>query len=342
MSLYDVSWRLTRLVPDTPLVAAQEGVVEALITIYDQTDWSMQKGYAGWLAPGVIFQNGSFTTTPYSNQVIADATATAALVAYTGQPLLTQLQYRNPAFSIYSIVGYDYNTINPGFVTLTLDRPWMEPTSGSGQPFMIYQAYFVAPVKNFRKFVEMRDTTNDNFIDFWSATQADLAVWDPQRLNFANPEYCVPAGNDYRPGSSTYGWQWFELWPAQGNYVPYSFSYRQQGPLPQQQSDFYSMTPPNPISERMVEWKAKQVLLNMKAAAMEAKTPGSGRGMMMLAQMAEKEYYERFGEALSIDLNLDGESRVNVKNTGRYLGGNAYATMNNSLNLGGYRSGGGN
>ena len=68
---------------------------------------------------------GTFTTIPYvfRNQIIADATATAALVAYTGRPFITELQYRNPAFAVYDIVAYDYNTINPGFVTLTLDRP---------------------------------------------------------------------------------------------------------------------------------------------------------------------------------------------------------------------------
>jgi hypothetical protein len=337
MSLYDISWRLTRLVPDTPLISAQDSVVEALAAIYDATDWSFQKSYAGWLAPGVIFQNGSFTTTPYLNTIVADATASAALIAYTGQPLLTQLQYRNPAYSIYNIIGFSNNA---GVVTLTLDRPWMEPTSGPGQPFMIYQCYFVAPVQYFRKFVEIRDTTNDDYIDFWGATQADLAVWDPQRLNFSNPEYCVPCGMDQRPGSATLGWQMFELWPQQGNYVPYSFSYRAQGPLPQQQSDFYSMTTPQPITERMTEWKARQVLLNNKAAAMESKVPGSGKGMMLLASMAEKEYYSRFGEALAIDLNLDGESRTQVHNVGRFLGGAPYATMNGGVNLGGYNGGG--
>ena len=84
----------------------------------------------GWHRAWCLTASGHSRRRPYSNQVIADATATAALVAYTGQPFITQLQYRNPAFAIYDIVAYDYNTINPGFVTLTLDRPWMEPGSG--------------------------------------------------------------------------------------------------------------------------------------------------------------------------------------------------------------------
>lgn len=413
-TLYETAWRLTRLVADTSLVQAQEAVVEALGVIYDQTDWSMQKGYAGWLAPGVIFNTGSTTTTPYSNLVIGDATTTQLVVTYTGQPLLTQLQYRNPAYSVYNIIEVgSYTTVaylnvfaagsgqtpgtyvypildtgagtggmvsitvdadgtatlppvvlDPGInyvmpfvtfaeggtpatfscvrnATLTLDRPWMEPTSGPGQPYMIYQSFFVSPVMDFRKFVEIRDTTNDNFVDFWSATQADLAVWDPQRLNFSNPEYVVPAGFDQRPGSATLGWPIFELWPIQGNYVPYSFSFRRRGPLPQQPSDFYSMSAPLPITDKMVEWKAREILLQDASSRMESKVPGSGKGMALLSQMAAKQYEARYSEVLSIDLNLDGESRVDVHNTGRFLGGASYATLNGGLNLGGYNGRGG-
>lgn len=342
MSLYTVAFNLTQLVPKTPLARAQTATSRGLGDIYDNTDWSFQKGFAGWLAPGVIFQNGSFTTTPYSNQVIADATATAALVAYTGHPLITQLQYRNPAYAIYSIVGYDYNTTNPGFVTLTLDRPWMEPTTGPGQPFMIYQVYFVSPVQDFRKFVSIQDFTNDQPINFWSKTQADLAADDPQRLNFSIPEFVVPAGVDQRTGSATYGWPWFELWPHQGNYCPYTLNFRRRGPLPQSLSDWMSMNPPHPITENMLEFKAKQVLFQDKAAEMEAKIPGSGKGMMLLASMAEKQYYYLFGQALSIDLNLDGESLTHNNLPGRWQAGSPYATMNKGINLGGYNGSGGN
>lgn len=414
ISLYSISWRLTRLVADTALVQAQEAVVEALGVIYDQTNWSMQKGVSGWLAPGVIFNTGSTTTTPYSQIVIGDAVTTQLIVNYTGQPLITQLQYRNPSFANYDIIAvgssdtvayltvttpgsgqapgiYTYPildigpgsggsvsitvnadgtvtlqpiVLNPGinytapFVTfaqggvpatffcflnstLTLDRPWMEPTSGPGQPYYIYQAYFVSPVPDFRSFVEMRDTTNDNFIDYWSVTQADLAVWDPQRQNFSDPEYAVPAGLDLRVGSATYGWKRFELWPLQGNYVPYSFTYRRRGPLPEQPSDFMSMSAPPPITDKMVEWKAREILLQDASSRMESKVPGSGKGMALLSQLAAKQYDARYSEVLSIDLNLDGESRVNVHNTGRYNGGVAYANLNKGINLGGYNSSGG-
>lgn len=342
--LYDIAFALTRLVPDSPLARCQTAVRRALEAIYDQVDWSWQKGFAGWLAPGMVFDGvGTFTTTPYSNQIIADATATAALVAYTGQPLLTQLQYRNPAFAIYDIVGYDYDTINPGFVTLTLDRPWMEPGSGPGQPYFIYQHYFVAPVKDFRKWIAIQDFTDNISLDFWSLTRADLASLDPQRQDNSIPTNVVPAGIDQRPGSSTYGWQRFELYPWQGNLIPYTLTYRRRGQLPDSQADWFTMTPEAPITDNMVEFKAKEILLLDKSAEMEAKTPGSGRGMALLAELAKKQYYEYFGQVFSIDLNLDGENFNHVNLPGRWQGGSSYATMgpNGRLNLGGYPTGGG-
>jgi hypothetical protein len=342
--LYDIAFALTRLVPDTPLARAQTGVRRALEAIYDQVDWGFQRAFAGWLAPGMVFNGvGTFTTTPYSNQIIADATATAALEAYTGQPLLTQLQYRNPAFAIYDIVGYDFNTINPGFVTLTLDRPWMEPGSGAGQPYYIYQHYFVAPVKDWRKWIAIQDFTNNQTLDFWSLTRADLANLDPERQDQSIPTNVVPAGIDQRQGSATYGWQRFELYPWQGNLCPYTLSYRRRGQLPDSQQDWMSMYPEAPITENMVEFKAKEILLLDKAAEMEAKVPASGKGMTLLSALAQKQYYEYFGQVLSIDLNLDGENFTHVHQAGKWQNGESYATMgpNGRVNLGGYPSGSG-
>jgi len=342
MSLYGVAKRLTGWLPKTPLTLAQDAISEAMETIYNQIDWSFQKEWAAWLAPGTLFDTGTFTVAPYSNQVIADADVTAALLAYTGQPLLTQLQYRDPAYSVYNIVDYDDGQTsgqgNYPYATLTLDRPWMEPTSGSGQPFMIYQVYFVAPVQDFRKFIEIRDTTNDQPMDFSSKTQAMLAVEDPQRSDFSNPRFVVPAGTDKRPGSSTLGWQLFELWPHQGNYVPYTFTYRRRGDLPSSPSDFMSMVLPQPITEKMVEWKAREVLCQYQEAQKDRMTPkGNGANWMLLSQMAEKKYAELTSLAMSIDLNLDGESLTKIYRPG-FNQTDAYATMNGGINLGSYKT----
>jgi hypothetical protein len=267
--------------------------------------------------------------------VIADATATAALAAITN-PLITTLQFRNPAYSIYNVIGYD-TTTNAPFATLTLDRPWLEPLSGAGQSYMLYQAYLVAPVQDFRKFVEARDTRNAASLDFWSMTQAELAVRDPQRTNFADPAYIVPAGVDQRPGSATPGWQMFELWPQQLSYVPYSFSFRRRGIIPQTIADFQNTTVPYPITEEMLKWRAQESLYQFKEAQKDkTEARGSGANWLLLAQMAHKEFLEEYDNILSIDLNLNGEAIAKIEGRRPSNLGQPYSNQLGQLNIGGY------
>jgi hypothetical protein len=265
--------------------------------------------------------------------VIANATATTAIatgLASSGV-LITTLQYRDPSRAAYNVIGYD-TTTNAPFAILTLDRPWMEPTWGPGQPYMLYQCYFVAPVADFRHFVEVRDTTNAGRLDYWSYSQADLARRDPQRTSFADPAYVVSAGTDQRPGSSTLGWQMFELWPQQLSYVPYSFSYKRRGPTLVKPSD----TVPYPLTEELVEWKAKEILYQFKAAMAEEKSKGAGAGWLTLAGMAQKEYQERFGFILPVDVNLRSDNIDRLETSNEYGQNRAYSNNLGGLNVGGY------
>lgn len=409
MSYFTVAKGLTGKVPGTPLSLAQEAVQTAIGKIYDQTDWSFQRTitYANWLCPGNVANVGTFTTNQYQNTVTADGTATNAIALAVVPPLLTTLQFRNPAYSIYNIVGvssadtvaylqitspgsgqapgiYIVNGVGDGTgaqasiivntdgtvtqapvilapgsgytaatftlaaggtpatfnallnTILTLDRPWLEPLNGPGQSYMIYQVYFVAPVQDFRKFIEARDTRNAARLDFWSMTQAQLAVRDPQRTEFADPSFIVPAGVDQRPGTSTPGYQMFELWPQQLSYVPYSFSYRRRGVVPQTYQDFVSMTTPYPITEELLTWRAKETLFQDAAARAESKAPGSGKGFMMLSQSAEKEYAQVLDKILAVDLNLNGEAFTLIEGRGRVQGNRPYSNQLGGLNIGGY------
>jgi len=201
--------------------------------------------------------------------------------------------------------------------------------------------YFPAPVADFRKFVAIEDPTDGGELDFWSMTQADLAVMDPARSNFSDSAFVVPAGIDQRPGSATLGYQMFELWPHQTNYVPYTFTYRRRGQMPQSPSDFLTMTTPYPITEKLVEEKARQILCQDAEAKRDRTAPkGSGANWPLLAQMAEKRYEQLRLEVLDIDLNLDGEQLTHT-NLKQLNNGQPYATMQGGLNLGGYPSNGG-
>lgn len=335
MSLLDVAKRLQGKIADTSLLNAQDAVYKALGQIYDSHDWSFQKGVSGWLCPGMVANTGTTTTTPYSTQITCDATASAVLTAWTGPPLLTQLQYRDPNYLPYNIIGVD--TTNPNAVVLTLDRPWLEPTSGPGQPFFIYQIYFPAAVKDHRKFVAIEDPTDNCELDFWTMTQATLAVEDAQRTNFQNSAFVVPAGIDQRSGSATYGYQMFELWPHQTSYVPYTFTYRRKGPLPASTADWMSSTfVPYPITEDMIEQKARIVLCEDAEAKRDRTAPkGAGANWIILSQLAQKRYDQIANDILAIDLNLDGEAVTHTK-LKRLFNGATYATMNGGLVLGSY------
>jgi hypothetical protein len=342
MSAYTTCKMIAGEVGGTPLDLVLSKYREALIKIYQQCDWSFQRGitYANWLVPGNVASSGTTTVMPNSNQVILNDAATAAINTYLASPnatFITNLQYRDPQYSIYNIVGYDNGTINPPFVTLTLDRPWMEPTYGGGQSYMIYQVYFVAPVQNFSKFIEMRDTTDGFPIDFWSMTQAMLAVRDSQRLIFSDPSFCVPAGVDTRPGTSTPGWPMFELWPQQLSYEPYSFSYRELGPVPVTQQDFFSFFPPYPLSDELVEWRTREVLYQFKEAQKDkTEARGSGANWLMLAQMAKKEYNDVIDKIIAIDLNLNGEAISTTSPPSTGMSQRPWANRLGGLNVGGY------
>ena len=82
---------------------------EALGKIYDEVDWSFQRTipYANWLCPGQVASSGTFTVTPYSNTITGSQAATQQIngyIALPGSAILTTLQYRDPAYSIYNIV----------------------------------------------------------------------------------------------------------------------------------------------------------------------------------------------------------------------------------------------
>lgn len=302
MSWVSMAKTIALEVPGVSQPLASNKLNEALKKIYDETDWSFQTQQAGWNCPGLMANVGTVTANPYTSVVIGDAAASAAWAALTGRPFLTELQFRNPPYALYNIIAYNPNGAPP-FATLTLDRPWMEPTIGAGQPYYIYQAYFPVPVSDFTKFIEIRDTTNNAPVDFTKVSQDDLSVLDAQRLIFgpAVPTYAVPWGIDMRPGSSTLGNIMYELWPHNLSHMPYSFSYKRSGPLFVNPSD----VAPYPISEELIKCRAKEVLYLYKEAQKgEEMQRGSGADWKFLAQAAAKEHQALLKQIRAKDANL--------------------------------------
>jgi hypothetical protein len=260
MAFQDLKFRLPGEVPGLPAPLSPTLINEALDLIYDSQMWSFQIKEAGWYTPGLLFGTttsaGTITTVINSNQIVGDAIAAAAWVAYAGFPLLTQFQIRVMPYSLYSIIAFD------GVNTLTIDRPWMEPAA-VGQSYMIYQAYFTAPVLDFNRFFSVRDTTNGNPLNYWSYSQRDLAARDPQRTNFNQPCHVVPYQWDARVGSATLGWMMYELWPHPLTRMPYTLVYLRRGPALVLPTDTVSP----PLTEELVMWRAKEVAYLWKEAA---------------------------------------------------------------------------
>jgi hypothetical protein len=301
--------------------------------VYDQLIWSFQFKEAGWFTPGLLFGSGTqsagtITAARFTNTVVGDATAAALWAAYNlagTMPLLTQLQIRSPYYSLYNIVSFD------GVNTFTLDRPWMEP-DGANVAYMIYQAYFPVPVSDFKRFLEIRDTTNAAEIDFWSFSRVDLALRDPQRTVFNQPAYLVPYEVDSRSGSATLGNMLYEFWGHPLSELPYTFSYLRRGPLLSAPTD----TVPYPLTEELVLWRAKEVAYLWKEAQKgDGIARGAGANWVLLADMAAK----RFSRELKIIADRDRDLVQTYFNrffraTAMGYWGQPFATINGGLNVG--------
>ena len=137
---------------------------------------------------------------------------------------------------------------------ITIDRPWMEPPQLNGT-YMIYQAYYPAPA-GFKRWFNIRDTTNNESMNWWDMTQIDLSEEDPQREIFDQPEFVVPLGIDTRPGSATLGQQLVELWPHPISQLPYTFMCQCNWPALSLPSD----TLPYPLTEELVKERAYEMV----------------------------------------------------------------------------------
>lgn len=323
-----------------PMPLAQTMVNDALGNIYDSQQWSFQLQEFGWLTPGLLFASGNqsvgtITTTSYGNTIVGDATAAAAWVAYFNSgklPLLTSFQIRSPYYSLYNIIAFD--SVN----TFTIDRPWTEPP-GSGQAYMVYQAYFPAPVLDFKRFLEIRDTTNAACLDYWSVSRVDLAMpeGDPQRTNFNQPAYVVPYEVDNRGAgtinaSPTLGYMLYELWPHPLSILPYTISYERRGALLVNPSD----TIPIPLTEEMVKWKSREAaFLWRESQKGDNVARGSGADFKFLAEAAVGKYKQAAKTVMDTDRSrCELYFRRFVRDAALGANGQPFANILGQLNVG--------
>lgn len=211
---------------------------------------------------------------------------------------------------------------------LVLDRPWMEPAQvNSG--YMAYQAYFPAP-PGFKRWFAIRDTTNNNSMDWWTKTQIDLANDDAERTIFDQPFYVTPFQMDTRQLSATSGQMLFELWPHPVTIMPYTFHCLCNWPALVNPTD----TVPYPLTEELVKMRAYEMLALWKESQKgDELERGSGANWQFLATSYRAEYANRLKECRQMDRHLVDLYFTKAKTSAPY-GGEAYSTVSGQLNVG--------
>ncbi len=268
---------------------------------------------SGAIISVIVNQNGTVTLPP----IVINPGSGYAVGGVGDPPTFTMTAGGTPAFLLPVL-----NAI------MVLDRPWMEPAQvNSG--YMAYQAYFPM-LPGFKRFFALRDTTNNNSMDWWTKTQINLANDDAERTIFDQPYYAVPYQIDTRPLSATLGQQLFELWPHPISQLPYTFHVQCNWPALVNPSD----TVPYPLTEELVKFRTYEVAAlwkeSQKGDEMER---GSGANWQFLAKAYREEYNNRLKECRNMDRHLMDlyftKARVNPP-----YGGEPYSTVRGQLNVG--------
>jgi hypothetical protein len=236
MPLSDMIAELSGNAPGFDYAYGRTLINEAWADVRRLGGWSFQFSETGFTVPGML-GTGTVTLTFGSPSVIGDAIASAAwLTASQYGSLITQRQFRaggtSGAGTMYDIIALD--ATNPAAVVLTLNRPFTDPLTSMVLPaptqeYSIYQPYIVAPVQDFRRWLTVFDIANSGWL-FVRGDRREIGLCDPQRQIFSNPDRLLALGSDNRAGSSTPGWQRYELWPGPQNQYLYQAWFLRFGP----------------------------------------------------------------------------------------------------------------
>jgi hypothetical protein len=277
MSFETMASRLTGWVPKLPKSEAYNIVNSAWLDIRNDRIWSFQLMEDGFQTPNVITA-GSVTAQLGNNQLTLDANATAALTGLT-LPLITQRQFSIEGYSIYNIVGLSGST-------LTLDRPFVDPPAGPGLSYQVFQAYVVAPVADFKRWIDWRDMFNEQWLSIYT-TRRDINIGDPARLYYTFPYWVLPFQMDNRPGTSTQGWPMFELYPNPLQNISYMRWWIRTGADLINPAD----TLPYPVPESLVNRRARMLAYQWAEGQKDPSVArGAGTDYKFLVQAAEAEY----------------------------------------------------
>ncbi len=224
MSWATMSSELALQVP-VPYLFAKILVNRAWFNVQRQHIWSFLWGIAPIPTPSPI-TSGTVTVTPGSPTVIGDATASAAWAAVGLVNPLTTQQFRVGQGTIYNIKSY---AVVGGFGTLTLTQPYVDPTSGAGTGYQVFQCYYNAPVADFLWWESVTDPISGYQLRT-CLTREEVDAQDPQRFQAGWPTGIIPYAVNTQAGQFN-GYPVMEIWPAPLNNYTYVGSYFRRGTL---------------------------------------------------------------------------------------------------------------
>jgi hypothetical protein len=296
------------------------------------------QGNNGTVAYATVVTPGSGQTPGTYSLPVSDPTGTGATVSVTvnGNGTVTLPPIVTAAGSGYTA---PYITFSEGgtpasfsvalIAVLTIDRMWMEPAQNAGS-YAIYMAYFPSP-PGWKRWWNIRDTSNDFEMDFSSLTQIDLAREDAERTVFNEPTDVVYYGQDQRPGSATLGQALWELWGHPLSILPYTFACQCNWPPLQNPTD----TLPYPLSEELVKERAYEMgCLWEEQNRGNDMERGSGANWMFLAKAHHDEYKDLLRQVRNMDRHIVDLYFTKVRYPLAVGNQDGFATQTGQLNIG--------
>lgn len=310
MPFLDMTTELSGLLPGLSPLLADKFINYAWKDVRQSKNWGFLQADGALSCPTQITA-GSATYVQFSQAVVMNAAASAALLAAPSNPGLTNCQIRfggqtgtQYTGQLYWIVDVDATV--PAALVLTLNRIIMEPTTAQAG-YQVYRAY-VAPPADFLGWQALTDMQNGWTLKL-NASSIAFNQRDPQRqaqgLSYYIGTYRGNQINQANDGFSpdvneSAGQPLYELWPHPTSGQTFWVEYRRLG------EDFVSPQDALPaiVPEQLIIQRALAFYAYPFAQANKANFPGfKGVNFLELAATSLKLY----GSILNDTMRNDGE-----------------------------------
>lgn len=261
LTFADIKGKLLAQVDILPPAMLGDLINDSLRDIYNENEWGFLVKKDIIRTPNII-NTGTVSVTKFSENIILDATASAAILALNENDIpLIERQFRNAGVSANTGNAFTYNIIDfdptdENAVILTLDQPYWDETNAAS-PYQILKIFYNPPY--------IEDTKQNQVIDFkcwkyfislklrrrlWTDTTLDiLNKFDPARNFVDDPRHVVA-----HPPSSDDSFPIFELYPAPKFERIYQVIYQRRGLELINEKDVI----PNSLDKELIISKAKR------------------------------------------------------------------------------------